>query len=685
MMNSPNTNPNQQKKRTTHPDSWLANILVGWKLVLIISVLVIGTLGVFSSAFLGLEELNQQISNMYDLTLVPVTALDRADIALGNIETQLGTLRNPNLTTSAIAAAYNSIDDSENTFSGILERYKESAQNPDFTKTLASQSAMDLQQQEQSAISSTNFYYGNYSTQLNNFRKSAIEKGALDFHFLDTTIAALGATRNYLRQLSDINRKFALVSSKAATNAYRQAIFTMGSTLAVSALIGLVLAFIVARSIITRLGHVTQAAIFLQHGQLEQRATITVGGKDEIAQMAIAFDTMAEQLIQNLAGLELRVADRTSELEKRSLDLSDRTVQLELANIRTQKRAIQFQAISEVTRTIASIRKLGDLLPRIATVVSEQFGFYHVGIFLLDDANRFAILSASNSEDGKRMLARDHRLKVGAQGIVGFVTQTGKPRIALDTGADAIFFENPDLPETRSEMAVPLIYGGKIIGAMDVQSIQSNAFTDEDSNVIQILADQISIAIDNARQFELTQKLLGESETIYRQYVRREWDRMSETENILGYRHTIIGTQAMEQPVTTIQARQVMDNGEILVEDGSMGKDANLFVPIKLRDEVIGFLNIRSPQKRSWKNDEINLVKSVADRVAISAENARLFEETTDRAERERTVSQITSKIRSTNDPNEMIQIALDELKQALHVKDARIMPYAHPQTPEKG
>lgn len=681
-MTSPNTN-SPQKQRTNH-GNLLANIMVGWKLALIISVLVLGTIGVFAAAFNGLQEINNQISNMYDVTLLPVAALDRADISLGNIETQLALLRDISLKPTEIVAIFNAIDDSENTFTGILQRYQESSLNADFTKTLVTQGDSELQEQELSAISSIKLYFESYSTQRNNLRTSFVA-GNLNEHYLDTTTAAIGATRNYLRQLADLNRKFADVANKAANNAYQGALLAMGVTLVISAMIGLVLAFVVARSIISRLELVSQAAKLLQMGILDQSTAISVGGRDEIAQVASAFDTMAEQLAQNLAELELRVADRTSELEKRSLDLSDRSVQLELANIRTQKRAVQFQAMSEVTRTTASIRKLSDLLPRIAGVVSEQFGFYHVGIFLLDEASQFAVLSASNSEGGSKMLARGHRLKVGVQGIVGYVAQTGKSRIALDTGNDTFFSDNPDLPETRSELAVPLISSGKIIGALDVQSNQSNAFTQEDSDVIQILADQISIAIENARQFDQNQKLLSESETIYRQYVRREWERINTTETTLGYRHTIIGTQALEQRVTSSETRQVLESGQILAESDADGKEASLSVPIKLRDEVIGFLNIRSPQKRAWHNDEINMVKSVADRVAISAENARLFEETTDRAERERTVSQITSKIRSTNDPTQMIQIALDELKQALQIKEARIVSYSPPQNPEKG
>jgi GAF domain-containing protein len=252
------------------------------------------------------------------------------------------------------------------------------------------------------------------------------------------------------------------------------------------------------------------------------------------------------------------------------------------------------------------------------------------------------------------MLERGHRLKVGDQGIVGYVTGVGEPRIALNTGTDAVFFDNPDLPDTRSELAIPLKSGEKIIGALDVQSNQSNAFAQEDSEVLQILADQISSAIDNARQFEQTQRSLSEVETI-------------------------TGTEQLERLYGNSKIDEALASGIIQTDINPENDESMLTVPIKLREEVIGVLNVHAPRKRSWSTDEINMVKSVADRVAISAENARLFEETTNRAERERTVSDITSKIRSTNDPNEMIQIALNELKQALNVKAARIVPYIIP------
>ncbi len=377
--------------------------------------------------------------------------------------------------------------------------------------------------------------------------------------------------------------------------------------------------------------------------------------------------------------LEKRIEQRTFESEARAAELAERTVQLELANIRTQKRAAQLQAISEVARVIAQVRKLNDLLPRIVKVISEQFDFYHTGIFLTDEANQYAILSAASSQGGKHMLSRGYRLKIGTPGIVGFVTSTGNPRIALDTEADTISLNNPDLPNTRSEMAVPLMSGSKIIGALDIQSEQPNTFTKEDVDVIQTLADQVSIAIENARQFDSTQKSLSEAETIYRQYIRSEWASLAVAENILGFRYTVAGATPLENIIDASEIKKAAETGQTVTDTDYQSGQAILAVPIKLREEVIGVLNIRTPGKRIWSQDEIGLVQAVAERVAVSAENARLFDQTTSRAERESAVSEITSKIRSTNNPDEMIQIAINELKQTLNLKEVRIVPYNPP------
>jgi GAF domain-containing protein len=649
----------KQEKLIYKRGSWLENTKVSWKLTLIITALILGTFGVFYSAFVGFQGLNHQISNMYDLTLLPVASLDRADIALGNIEVQLETLQNKTLTRSEIVDILNTIETTESTFNETLQRYKPTSLNADFTKTLAGQDRLDLQKEEASTLSNIKLYYESYSTQRNKLITS-FEEGNLDSHFLETTKAAIGATRNYLRHLTDINRSFADVSNKAANTAYQQALLIMRTTLMVSAVISLILAFVVARSITKRLGLVTLAAQSIQHGQFEHNAIINVGGKDEIGQLAVAFDSMALQLTQTLTGLEQRVQERTSELIEKNMEIVQTSNQLE-------KQALQQRAVSEVARNISSIRNIDDLLPEIAKVISEQFGFYHIGIFLNDQNNEFSVLRGSNSDGGKRMLERGHRLNIGQVGIVGYVAGTGQPRIALDTGTDAVFFNNPDLPDTRSEMALPLNKGETVLGVLDVQSTEPAAFDKQDIEILGTLADLVNIAIQNANLFASSQKASSEAQTLLKQYTRTNWDRVARLRATTGYKYSITGSQFIENPLLLNASR---------ITASETHAPSSLAIPILVHDEVIGVLGVKIPDDRTLNQDEIEITQAIAERVALAIENARLLEETSTRAERERMVADISNKIRSTNDPEMMVRTAMEELKHALGATSVQITPY---------
>lgn len=378
--------------------------------------------------------------------------------------------------------------------------------------------------------------------------------------------------------------------------------------------------------------------------------------QNEQAQLA------TNQELRNLQiSLEERVRERTSELTQRGLEL-------EQISMQAHRRATQFEAVTQVTQDITSIRDLQDLLPRIATVVSDKFGFYHVGLFLLDEVNEYAVLTATNSEGGKKMLARHHRLRVGEQGIVGNVTHTGQPRIAMDVGADAVFFDNPELPDTHSEMALPLLSNNRVIGALDVQSTETGAFGEEDIQMLSLLANQVSLAIENARLFEETRRALAESEAISRQTTREAWKKLPTEQKLLGYRYSLTGATPLNKPID-------LSGAEKRKVKSAQAESTRVVVPIELRGETIGSLVVQSPESGTLSQDQIDLVKAVAERVAISAENARLFDETTRRAERERTVSDITGKIRSVNDPQAMIQIAIEELRNALGASRVEIVP----------
>lgn len=357
-------------------------------------------------------------------------------------------------------------------------------------------------------------------------------------------------------------------------------------------------------------------------------------------------------------------------LEERTTELVERGAELEAANRQIQHQAAQFEAVAQVARTIASARDLQELLPRIAAVISENFGFYHVGLFLLDEAGEYAMLSATNSDGGKKMLERKHRLRVGYEGIVGYVTATAEPRVVMDVGKDAVFFDNPEMPDTHSEMALPLKAENRVIGALDVQSIERGAFTDEDIRMLSLLADQVSLAIENARLFDETRNALAEAEAISRQFTREAWGRVPVENKLLGYRYNVAGAVPLNEPVDLSEwgQRKGRDNQ----------KEVNqVVIPIELRGQTIGTLVVQSPSTDKLNQEQIDLVKAVAERVALSAENARLFEETTRRAERERLVTDITGKIRSANDPQVMIQTAMEELRKALGASRVEVVPQA--------
>lgn len=166
-----------------------------------------------------------------------------------------------------------------------------------------------------------------------------------------------------------------------------------------------------------------------------------------------------------------------------------------------QRRNMQLLATSEVAKAATQILDIQELLTRCVDLIRTHFGFYYAAIFLIDEAGEWAFLRAATGEAGEKLLEMRHKLGVGSQSMVGWVTANNAARIALDVGEEAIRFDNPYLPKTRSEMALPLRARGEVIGALDVQSTSLNAFSEEDIQTIQMMADQVAIAIDNARLF----------------------------------------------------------------------------------------------------------------------------------------------------------------------------------------
>jgi GAF domain-containing protein/HAMP domain-containing protein len=439
----------------------------------------------------------------------------------------------------------------------------------------------------------------------------------------------------------------AIVAARNETRSQIQTSLWLAAVILIGLLsFALVISLAISQVISAPVVKLTGTANEIVGGDLDAQATVI--SHDETGRLAEAFNTMTARLRAALIGLEQRVAERTAELA--------------LANERNERRAKQFESISKVSSTISSTRNLDNLLPQITSIISNEFGFYHVGIFLLDTAKEYAILSASNSDGGRRMLERSHRLKVGETGLVGYVTSTGRPRVALDTGADAIFFNNPDLPETRSEITLPLRAGEETIGALDVQSIEPDAFNQEDIQILSTLADQVSIAIQNARQHEETRKALVESDSLSRQFIQSGWGRFTRSQQIEGIRHTGAKSTLLYRKSGSIDGKSPSNTSQLRPR----GRGAVLSLPVKLRGEVIGTVDIRSPENRQWDQDELDIVTAILERAAIALENARLLTESQKLAAKERTIGEISARISAQSEIEELLKTAAQELGRTL-------------------
>jgi GAF domain-containing protein len=358
-----------------------------------------------------------------------------------------------------------------------------------------------------------------------------------------------------------------------------------------------------------------------------------------------------EELQEFQTQLEQRVTERTTELETISLAM--------------QKRADQLATVSNISKAIASVQEIDALLDSVTSIISDRFGYYHTGIFLPDETGVFAVLKATNSEGGKRMLEREHKLRIGVQGIVGYVIFTGQPRIALDTGADSVFFDNPDLPSTRSEMAVPLSIGKKVIGALDVQSEQPDAFSEEDISILSTLANQVAIAIENARLFTETRTALEQARAAYRKFVQLGWNQIANRAPNIGYQFQSGKFEPILSPLDRPEITKAVKEKKPVVL--KIDNKNVLAVPMELHGQIVGVLNLRPiDNDRQWSAEDLVTAQSIAERATLAIENARLIDDSQRRASTERTISEMSAKIGSSTQIETILRTAAEELSRNL-------------------
>lgn len=454
-------------------------------------------------------------------------------------------------------------------------------------------------------------------------------------------------------ELSDINNLF-LITETSSTEFYivasqglEQGIqnrirsySTRIATYIILSILSLVTAFVVGnrlmKSISVPLQKTINAAEIFASGNLTAR--IDYASEDEAGRVIQAFNRLA-----------VEIETSQNSLKQQSEDLTDKTLKLE--------------TISKVAREITSIRDLSSVLNTATNLVYENFGYYHVGIFLLDERKEYAVLAATNSEGGQRMLERGHQLKTGETGIVGYVAESLQARIAVDVGKDAVYFNNPDLPQTRSEMALPLVVSGQILGVIDVQSTNPMAFKQEDIAILQILAEQLAIAIQNARLFNEAEKALESARLAFGELSREAWSKILNSQPRIDYISTLPTTVEIHNEQIEPSLAKAFETGDLI-----LGADGlTISVPIKIRGQAIGAVRLKKSEiSEAWTQEETNLAIALSDQLSGALESARLYKESQQRAAREATVSDISARISSVSKVDAILRETVQELGQVL-------------------
>ncbi|MGB9776395.1 MAG: GAF domain-containing protein [Anaerolineae bacterium] len=327
--------------------------------------------------------------------------------------------------------------------------------------------------------------------------------------------------------------------------------------------------------------------------------------------------------------VDTRTQDAITEFERtyRGLNVAlEEQIQREReARAELQRRQVQLQAAANIARVATSILDLPTLLQTAVDTLCQEFGLYYVGLFLVDEAGRYAVLKAGTGEAGRKMVEEGYRLEVGGHSMIGWCIAHRQPRIALDVGADAVRFENPLLPNTRSELAIPLIVGEEVVGALTIQSEREAAFSPEDITTFEVVADQLAVAIRNARLFEQFQETLRQMEATQARYIRQEWATyLSRWPEHPGYQYDLETVSPLLQPVPLPVVEMPLDRPLVTESDGR----SLLMAPVLIGKQPIGLLGLEETDPRVWTEDELALITTVQEQLALALENRRLFEQT---------------------------------------------------------
>ena len=372
----------------------------------------------------------------------------------------------------------------------------------------------------------------------------------------------------------------------------------------------------------------------------------------------------------------------------------------------------KIQTAAEIARDISSALNLDELLLKSVNLIHDRFNFYHAAIFLIDNTGANAVVREATGEAGVQLKRTGHKLPVGSKSVVGFVASQGEPLVVNDTQKDATHLPNPLLPDTRAEAAIPLKIGDRILGVLDVQSTNPFSFNPNDLNTLQILADQLAIAVNNTELFAETQEHLSQHRLLHhittsaasgttleeslistvkglqvtlggdrvaillsdaerKNLVTKAWVGYSEdtTDLTVPFGSGITGWVAAHRK--SLRVDDVTQDARYI--EVSSNTRSELALPLIFQNDILGVLNVESEQVGAYTENDEELLGTLAGSLAAIIANARLVEQIRKQADRERQLYEITSKIRRSTDIQTILSTTINEISRAMGARKTQI------------